>query len=260
MTSLFITLRFLDILDILLVAFILYKVYMLIRDTVAINIFIGVFSVYLLWLLVKAFNMQLLTTILNQVIGVGAIALIIVFQQEIRRFLLLLGTRYFSKNKTFSFGGLFSFGLNTKTHLNVKSIVIACRNLSKSKTGALIVISRKFDLSTFSNIGDTLNANLSSRLLETIFYKDTPLHDGAVIIVNNKVMAARCVLPISESSNLPLNLGMRHRAALGMSENSNATIIIVSEQTGNISYAKDGELFQNISPDDLGEFLEKEYN
>lgn len=260
MATLFITIRFLDLLDIFLVAFLMYKVYMLIRETVAINIFVGVFSVYLLWLVVKAFNMQLLSTILGQVIGVGAIALIIVFQQEIRRFLLLLGSRYFSRSKGFSFESIFTLGIKTKAQLNVKSIVVACRNMAKKKTGALIVISRKFDMSTFSNIGDTLNANLSSRLLETIFFKDTPLHDGAVVVVGNKVMAARCVLPISESTNLPMNLGMRHRAALGMSENSNAVIVIVSEQTGNISYAKSGEIFQKVSPEDLGEFLEKEFN
>ncbi|OFX59219.1 MAG: TIGR00159 family protein [Bacteroidetes bacterium GWA2_30_7] len=260
MTELFITIRFLDILDIFLVAFIMYKVYMIIRETVAMNIFIGVFTIYLLWLLVRAFNMQLLTTIMSQIIGVGAIALIIVFQQEVRRFLLLIGTRYFSLNTPFSFSKILSVNLVTKQPLNIKSIVVACKNLSKKKTGALIVIAKKYDIGSFSDIGDTLNANISSRLIETIFHKDTPLHDGAIIIINNKIKTARAILPISENTSMPMNLGTRHRAALGMSEGSDAFVLIVSEQTGYISYAKDGELRIDISPEELSLLLEKEYN
>lgn len=233
---------------------------MIIRETVAMNIFIGVFSVYLLWLLVRAFNMQLLTTIMSQVIGVGAIALIIVFQQEVRRFLLLIGTRYFTINTPLSMSKLFSINLSSKQPLNIKSIVLACKNLSKKKTGALIVIAKKYDIGSFSDIGDTLNANISSRLIETIFHKDTPLHDGAIIIINNKIKTARAILPISEATSLPLNLGTRHRAALGMSEHSDAFILIVSEQTGYISYAKDSEIRVNVSPEELSLLLEKEYN
>ena len=258
MIPLFINIRIIDAIDIILVAFIMYKAYMLIRETVALNIFVGVFSFYMLWLLVRAFDMQLLTTILAQIIGVGVIALIVVFQQEIRRFLLLVGSKYFSKELSLS--KIFTFGLSTAVKLNIKSIVVACENMSEKKIGALIVVTHKFDMAKFSNIGDTLNANLSSRLLETIFAKDTPLHDGAVVIVNNKIMAARCVLPISESPNLPMNLGMRHRAALGMSEHSNAVIITVSEQTGKISFAKAGVLTQDISLDDLNYLLETEFH
>ncbi|OFX20742.1 MAG: TIGR00159 family protein [Bacteroidetes bacterium GWA2_31_9] len=260
MTELFITIRFLDLLDIFLVAFIMYKVYMIIRETVAMNIFIGVFTVYLVWLIVRAFDMQLLTTILSQIIGVGAIALIIVFQQEVRRFLLLIGTRYFSINSPISLSKLLSINLKTKQPLNVKSIVLACKNLSHKKTGALMVIAKKYDIGAFSDIGDTLNANISSRLIETIFQKDTPLHDGAIIIINNKIKTARAILPISENTNLPLNLGTRHRAALGMSEHTDAFILIVSEQTGYISYAKDSEIRVNVSPEELTLLLEKEYN
>jgi uncharacterized protein (TIGR00159 family) len=260
MIELFINIRFWDIIDVLLVAFILYKVYMVIRETVALNIFIGVFSVYLMWLIVRAFKMELLTTILGQLIGVGAIALIIVFQQEVRRFLLLIGTRYFSKKSFLSFDKLFSFNMSPKQPLNVKSIVLACKNLSKKKIGALIIIAKKYDLGAYSEIGDTLNANISSRLIETIFYKDTPLHDGAIIILNNKIKSARCILPISDNANMPMNLGTRHRAALGISERSDSIAVIVSEQTGHISYAMDGELTINVTPEELNDMLEKEMN
>lgn len=233
---------------------------MVIRETVAMNIFIGVFSLYLMWLLVKAFNMQLLTSIMSQVVGVGAIALIIVFQQEVRRFLLLIGTKYFSINSPISFNKLFSFNITNKQPLNVKSIVTACKNMSKKKIGALIVITKKYDIGSFSDIGDPLNANISSRLIESIFSKDAPLHDGAIIIINNKIKSARCILPISENTALPLHLGTRHRAALGMSETTDASVIIVSEQTGYISYAKNGNLQINISPEELTTILEKEFN
>jgi len=256
----FIQVDFFDILDIFLVAYLLYRAYMLIKGTVAINIFVGIFSVYLLWIVVKALNMQLLSSILGQVTGVGVIALIIVFQQEVRRFLLLIGTRYFSKNNKFLFERLFSFHLRTKETLNIKSLVLACKNMSQKKIGALIVIAKKTDIGGYSQIGDALNASISSRLLETIFFKNTPLHDGAVIIVDNKIKSARCVLPVSDNPNFPPSLGMRHRAALGMSEASDSVVLIVSEQTGNISYAQHGELFTNITPDQLNEVLLREFN
>lgn len=257
MVPAFITIRILDIIDILLVAVLLYQVYRLIKGTVAINIFIAVFAVYLLWLVVKALNMELIGSILGQVIGVGVIALIIVFQQEIRRFLMIIGTRYLSR-RNFTLESLFSVNLKTISNINVEAIVTACENLSASKTGALIVIARKSELSTITEGGDILNAETSSRLLESIFFGNNPLHDGAVIIIGEKIHAARCVLPISENIYLPANFGTRHRAALGMAEKTDALVIVVSEETGEISVCKTGEITTGLTSAEFREFLKKE--
>lgn len=259
MITAFITIRFLDILDILLVAFLLYQIYNLIRGTTAINIFIGIFSLYLLWLLVKALNMQLLSSILGQVIGVGVIALLIVFQQEIRRFLLVISTRYIRSRK-FSFDNLFSFGEKKDTNINIDAIVNACSNMSAFKTGALIAISKKSDLLSFIKTGDIINADTTSRILESIFFKNSPLHDGAVIIKEDKIAAARCVLPATERLDLPPQFGMRHRAALGITEKTDAIVVLVSEETGAISFAKEESIETNIGPNRLRQRLIKEFN
>jgi len=259
MITAFITIRFLDILDILLVAFLLYQIYNLIRGTTAMNIFIGIFSLYLLWLLVKALNMQLLGSILGQVIGVGVIALIIVFQQEIRRFLLIISTRYIT-NRKFSLDNLFSFGESKTSTIDINSIINACSNMSAFKTGALIVIAKRSDLMSFIKTGDIINADTSSRLLESIFFKNSPLHDGAVIIKNEKIIAARCILPITERLDLPPQYGMRHRAAIGIAEKTDAVVIIVSEETGAISFAKQDTIENNIGPNRLRQILENEFN
>ena len=258
MITAFISIRFLDILDILLVAFLLYQIYNLIRGTNAINIFIGIFSLYLLWLLVKALNMSLLSSILGQVIGVGVIALLIVFQQEIRRFLLIISTRYIRSRK-FSLEKLFSFGEKNVKKVNIDAIVNACSNMSAFKTGALIAISKKTDLLSFIRTGDTINADTSSRLLESMFFKNSPLHDGAVIIKNDRIAAARCVLPTTDRIDLPPQFGMRHRAALGIAERTDAVVILVSEETGAISFAKEEKIETNIGPNRLRQILEKEF-
>lgn len=255
MVEAFITVRFLDILDVLLVAFFMYQLYMIIKGSMAMNIFVGLFSVYLVWLIVKALNMQLLSTILGQFMGVGMIALIIVFQQELRRFLLLIGSRYFYKRK-FSLENLFSFGTKTTHEETLKSISQACINMSKTKTGALIVITGKSELDAIIHTGDLINATVSNRLLETIFYKNNPLHDGALIIVGDKIKAARCVLPVSDSTSLSARYGMRHRAALGITESTDSTVVIVSEQTGKIAISKAGELESNINTEDLLQKME----
>jgi len=257
MITAFISIRFLDILDILLVAFLLYQIYNLIRGTTAINIFIGIFSLYLLWLLVKALNMSLLSSILGQVIGVGVIALLIVFQQEIRRFLLIISTRYIRSRK-FSFDKIFSFAEKKEEKVNIDAIVNACSNMSAFKTGALIAISKQSDLLSFIRTGDILNADTSSRLLESVFFKNSPLHDGAVIIKEDRIAAARCVLPTSENVDLPPQFGMRHRAALGITEKTDALVVLVSEETGAISFAKEESIETNIGPNRLRQILEKE--
>ena len=257
MVQLFITLRFLDIIDILLVAYLMYQLYMLIRGTVALNIFIAIFFFYLFWLVVKALNMELLGSILGQVIGVGMIALIIVFQVELRRFLVFVGTRYLSR--TVSLNKAFSINLQEKRNLKIKSIANACKRMSESNTGALIIITRRSALEMYAQTGEIISAITSTRLLESIFFKNSPLHDGAVIIVEDKVFAARCILPMSDNPNVPANFGMRHRAALGITEHTDAFAIIVSEETGEIAVADNGVLTNNISKEELMQTLEKEF-
>ncbi len=257
MELIFITVRFLDILDILVFAFLLYQIYMLIKGTTAINIFTGVFALYVLWLFVKALNMQLLSSILGQFIGVGVIALIIVFQPELRKGLLLLGSRQFSQER-FSFMRLFTGGSNYSSRVKITEIVTACRSLSMTKTGALIVFQKNTNLSSYLTIKDVLNADTSSRLLVNIFVKNSPLHDGAVVINGPKIYAARCVLPISELE-LPGDFGMRHRAAAGITELTDSVVIVVSEETGNISFVKEGKFEIDISTKELLALMEKEF-
>ena len=258
MLTAFITIRVLDFLDIILVAVLLYQLYRLIRGTVAINIFIGIFIVYLFWLVVKALNMELISTIFGQVIGVGVIALIIVFQQEIRRFLLILVSKYIS-NERFSFDNIFStVSFPSKPKLDINTLVKACKRMSASKTGALIVVKRRSVLSAIIESGDILRADCSSRMLESIFFKNNPLHDGAVIIEGEKIVAARCVLPTSENIYLPARYGMRHRAAIGMTERNDSLVIVVSEETGEIAFANSGEIKTNLKAEDLKELIESE--
>lgn len=257
-TMLFIQLRLLDVLDILLVAILLYQLYKLIRGTGALNIFLGILSIYVLWWLVRQFQMDLLTEILDQFISVGVLALIIVFQPEIRKFLLLLGTRSFINKKSRNFLRRL-WHIEEHITLNISSIVNACEELAHSHTGALIVLSKNNELDFYTETGEILDAKISQQLIENIFYKNSPLHDGAVIISNNRLKAARCVLPVSESTNFPANLGLRHRAALGITEQSDAVAVVVSEQSGKISWCKGGQLQRNIKAVQLKELLAREF-
>lgn len=255
MVPAFISIRVIDIVDILLVAFIMYQVYLLIKGTVAFSIFIGVIGIYLLYIIVDLLKMKLLSSILGAVIGGGAIALIVLFQQEIRRFLIFLGSKYFP-NRKFSLENIFNTGEDVTEKVRIDSIHKACINLAKSNTGALIVIARTSSLHLYAETGDILNAYTSSRLLESIFIKNSPLHDGAVIIENEKIISARSVLPFTDKTELPPNYGMRHRAALGISENTDAFVIIISEETGEISVAEEGRLISVKNEIDLLQILE----
>ena len=256
----FLSIRLLDIIDILLVAFLLYKIYELLKGTSAMNVFIGIVAIYILWwLFVKVFEMQLLGAILGQVMSVGVLALIIVFQQEVRRFLILLGSNSIIGKNVIP-KKIFSWSSNAAeaSTLNVTPIVKACSSMAKTKTGALIIVARTTDMKFYESTGDLMDADVSKRLLESIFFKNSPMHDGAVIIENNKIKAARCVLPVTENTELPAHYGMRHRAALGITEQSDAIAIIVSEETGQISMAIDGKIFSNISADELERMMQKE--
>ena len=244
-----------DIIDIFLVALILFQLYRLIRGTSAFSIFMGLILIYLFWIVVKALKMELISALLGQVVGVGMIALLIVFQQEVRRFLLVIGNRYISRSR-FSFSWLAKSVRNDdRSPGESEEIVRACESLSSVKTGALIVIGRRSSLDLFSDGGEILKARISCELLETIFFKNTPLHDGAVLIEGGQILAARCPLPATDQIALPARLGMRHRAAVGMSEQTDALVIVVSEESGFISVAEAGVLREDISPNELRNIL-----
>ena len=250
----FLNIGFIELIDIALVAVLIYQLYKLVRGTVAINIFIGLAAIYLLWKIVDAFNFQLLSEILGQFIGVGVIILVIVFQQELRKFLMFIGKGKVIKNKGFF---KFNFSIQQDNHLNTSAIAKACEDMAKTKTGAIMVITQIDDLAVFSETGVAMNAAISIPMIESIFYKNSPLHDGAVIIRDNKIISARCVLPVSNSDDFPGHLGMRHRAAVGITEESDAVTVIVSEETGGISYVKDGELFTKRTAEQLEQFLNR---
>ena len=250
----FLKIGIIEIIDISLVAILIYQLYKIIKGTVAINIFIGLATIYLVWKLVSAFHLQLLSEILGQFIGFGVIILAIVFQQELRKFLMMIGKGKVIKNK-----GLFKFNFSRShdNHLNTKAIAKACEDMAKTKTGAIMIITQIDDLAVFCESGVEMNAAISVPMIESIFYKNSPLHDGAVIIRDNKIISARSVLPVSNSTELPGRLGMRHRAAVGITEESDAIAIIVSEETGEISYVKDGELFTKRTTEQLEQFLNR---
>ncbi|SFT01747.1 diadenylate cyclase CdaA [Sphingobacterium wenxiniae] len=251
--------RLLDVIDILLVAIIIYYIYSLIKGTIAVNILLGVGLFYGIYLVVKQMEMRLLTEIFGGFISVGSIALIVVFQQEIRRFLIHVGKNVSIRRKKFLWS---IFGNKKTTQITngeqIRPIIDACRSMSKSKTGALLVFSRYFDEEYYQSSGVYIDAPISKRLLESIFFKNSPLHDGAVIIVDFRIMTASSVLPLSDSEDLPPQFGLRHRAAIGVTEVSEAIAVIVSEETGEISLAKDGHVNMNLSPEELEKILMEE--
>jgi diadenylate cyclase len=253
---LFLQFRFIDALDILLVAILFYQLYKIVKGTAAINIFIGVLAIYLLWELVDAMKMKQLSKIIGQFINVGVIVLVVVFQQEIRKFLIYLGTKSFS-GRTVLFNRLMKTPESETKE--VRPIIQAAYNLAKTKTGALIVLANQSDLSFYESTGDKIDAALSSRLIENIFFKNSPLHDGALIIEGNIIKAARCVLPVTEKDDLPANYGMRHRAAIGITESSDCLAISVSEETGKISLAKGGNIFSDLSREDMEKLMDEFY-
>ena len=229
-----------DVIDVILVAFLLYYVYKLVKGTVAINIFIGIVIIYLIWKLTQALQMQLLSNILGGFISVGMFALIVVFQQEIRKFLLMVGSTNIGRRRKF-FKQLKFLKTETFTETNVEAIVAACNRMSLSKTGALIVIERNNSLDFLTSTGDEMNITVTQPILESIFFKNSPLHDGAVIIANNIVKATRVILPVNNEKNIPERFGLRHRAAIGITEKTDSLALVVSEETGQVSYLKNGE-------------------
>jgi len=239
----FLDINFWDILDILICGFLLFRIYKLLRGSLALNILVGLLLLYIIWFVVDLLDMELLSLILTQFVNVGVILLLIVFQPEVRRFLLYLG-RGTLKRRSGWYSKLFGEGLELsegKLH-SINDLLLAIDQLSASKTGALMVFTTDTNLQGLSNSGVVLNAQISTPLITSIFQKDTPLHDGAMIINDNRIFAARVVLPVSERIDLPKHVGLRHRAAVGITEGTDTASVIVSEETGKISFAKEGKL------------------
>ncbi len=246
-----------DVIDVILVAFLLYYVYKLVKGTVAINIFIGIVIIYLIWKLTQALQMQLLSNILGGFISVGMFALIVVFQQEIRKFLLMVGSTNFGRRRKF-FKQLKFLKTETFTETNVEAIIAACNRMSLSKTGALIVLERNNSLDFLTGTGDEMNIKVTQPILESIFFKNSPLHDGAVIIDNNVVKATRVILPVNNEKNIPERFGLRHRAAIGITEKTDSLALVVSEETGQVSYIKNGEFVIFKDNMELTELIKKD--
>ncbi len=250
----FLELSFVDFLDIFFVAILLFNLYKMLKGSGALRIFFGFLSLYFLYLVVKATEMALLSEILGQFMGVGVLAAIILFQQEIRKFLLLIGqTTEFSNLPLPKF--LKGKNGNGKQETNLSPIVEAMKTLAGSNTGALVVVSRNDDLQFFADTGDRLDALLSKRLLLSIFYKNSPLHDGAVILYKGRIVAARCILPVSENEQLPAHFGLRHRAALGITEKHDVAVLVASEETGQLSFVYKGDILANLSAIELRRHL-----
>ncbi len=242
-------LSWMDIIDILLVSLLLFQLYKMLKGSIAVNIFLGFLSIYLIYLIVKALKMELLTAILGQFIGVGVIAALILFQQEIRKFLLVIGKSSIFGDKVFS--GLPWRRNVKKEDMDLSPIVDSAKILGNTNTGALIVFAKSSELKFYAESGDDIDAVISKRLLITIFQKTSPLHDGAVIISKGRIKAARCILPVSESNELPASFGLRHRAAIGLTEVTDSVVLIVSEETGQISLAINGKMDTNLSKSEL---------
>ena len=246
-----------DIIDVVLVALLLYYAYRLIKGTVAINIFFGIVIIYLLFLLVDALHMQMLTKILGGFMSVGIIALIVVFQPEIRKFLLMVGSTNIGKNR-----GIFKKMNFLKTQdvnaTEAELVVSACTKMGSSKTGALIVLERNNNLDFLVNTGDEMNITVTQPILESIFFKNSPLHDGAIIIANNIIKATRVILPVNNEKNIPEHFGLRHRAAIGITEKTDALAIVVSEETGQVSYIKNGEFVMYKNTENLTQIIKED--
>ncbi|WP_430906335.1 diadenylate cyclase [Maribacter sp. 2-571] len=254
----FIEFKITDVLDIILVAILLYYIYKLVRGSVAINIFIGIVIVWTFWKLTELLGMEMISSMVGAFMQVGLIALIIVFQQEIRKFLLMIGSTNFANKRNFikHFKFLRQEGLTTS--LDVNAILGACENMASSKTGALLVFARNNSLDFVKSTGDIMYSEVNQPILESIFYKNSPLHDGAVVIENNYIVATRVILPVSNERGIPLRFGLRHRAAVGITDKTDAIALVVSEETGNISYIKNGAFVPFKDTESLSNMLKED--
>ena len=243
-----------DAIDILMVAMLLYYLFKLMKESGAIKIFSGLIAFVVVWVVFRLIlDMRLLGAIMDTFMNIGILVIVILFQEEIRRFLIELGSR----NRWRFLLNIFQKNDKEQVKPYVMPIVYACMNMAKTKTGALIVVERNTPLDKFANTGEPINADVNTRLIENIFFKNSPLHDGAMIIANNRIVAASCILPVSHNTDIPKSLGLRHRSALGLSQETDAIAIIVSEETGNISVAQNGKFQLALSGKDLEDILAK---
>ncbi len=243
-----------DIVDILIISLLLFYIYRMMKNSGTLSLFYGVLVFFAIWVLAsEIFDLRLTGSILDKFMSIGLIVLVILFQDQIKRFLIDIG----SHGQLSYFRRLFKHEKkdNDQEHARVMAVVYACMSMSKSKTGALIVFQRKVPLTEYEKTGDMINANVNVRLIENIFFKNSPLHDGAMIIADHRIKAAGCILPVSHDMHIPKELGLRHRAALGMSQETDAVCVIVSEETGGISVAKDGAITVKVSAPDLEHIL-----
>ena len=248
-----------DVIDIFLVALMLYYIYRLMRESRSLNVFIGIMVFVITWLFVsQVLEMRLLGSILDKLVSVGVIALIVLFQDDIRKFLFNLGAHQRVRALKRFFSSKDKREAKMETMTVIIPIVMAVLNMSRGKVGALIIIERGLSLADIASTGDTIDANVNQQLIENIFFKNAPLHDGAMIISNQRIKAAGCILPVSHDLSIPKELGLRHRAAMGISQESDAIAIVVSEETGGISIAKDGEFRLRLSAEELESFLTHE--
>ena len=249
-----------DVIDIFLVALMLFYIYRLMRESRSLNVFIGIMMFAALWLFVsQILEMRLLGSIMDKLVSVGVIAMIVIFQEDIRKFLYNLGAHQRMKALTKLFKskkGEHEAKMEVMT--TIIPIVMASQNMSREKVGALIIIERDIPLVDIIVTGDQIDANVNQQLIENIFFKNAPLHDGAMIISNNRIKAAGCILPVSHDLSIPKELGLRHRAAMGVSQESDAVAIVVSEETGGISVAIKGEFRLRLSAEELESLLSKE--
>jgi len=252
----FIDFSFTDAIDIVLVALLLFSLYRLVKGTVAINIFIGIVIIYLIWRLTDLLNMDVLSNLLGKFISVGFFALIVVFQQEIRKFLLLIGSSNFTNRRNIIRYFRFLNQVQLESDLNFDVLLESCKEMAAQKTGAIIVLQRNNALDFLISKENRADMTLSPQLLQTLFFKNSPLHDGAVLLNNNKIVATRVILPVSESQQFPSKYGLRHRAALGITEKTDALVIVISEQTGKITYVKNSEFETLKSVDQLKSLLQ----
>ena len=237
----FLDFKITDIIDIVLVAILLYYIYKLVRGTAAINIFIGIVIIWGFWKLTQILGMKMISSMVGGFMQVGLIALIIVFQQEIRKFLLMIGSTNLGKKQNWAKRFKFLRQEDITTPLDIEAIINACDRMSKSRTGALLVFKRNNSLDFVKTTGDSMHVEINQPIIESIFFKNSPLHDGAAIIEKNHIVATRVILPVSNERHIPLRFGLRHRAAVGITERTDAIALVVSEETGMISYIKNGE-------------------
>lgn len=240
----FLMMKVADILDILLLGIIIFLVFKWLRGTSAMSIFVAIVSLYMIRVIVGAFDMRLMVAIMDMILDVGVLAIIVIFQPEIRKFLIRLGNRYMNNAKGRAIIDKLAGRKNTQMSASeeVNNLTEACRRMSEEKTGALIVITHKNALEDVISTGDRIDAGIHRRLIMNLFFKNSPLHDGAVVISGDRIVAARCTLPITERTNIPANYGMRHKAAIGITEESDADVVVISEETGKISFIKGGKV------------------